>query len=255
MPSSNSSSNLRITVNVGGRLYETTAATLLASGCPLLFQELLQPSSPQKSSSKNKEVVVSRPPRTIFVDGDADLFADVLHFMRRQRLPAATKEDAHRLSDLLHEAEFLEYQSLMIECRRYFQTSISISSPSSPPSAQSYAMHVPSEDTVWIHLPEHSVLYLVSAIYFNIMLDDNVDEEEDRMDSYLSLKFGELTSSVASYHVRGGSRQSTTAWSQNHLPVCISGSEEYERIGLVSSHGRWDVLCWVGDIAAIPGLN
>jgi hypothetical protein len=124
-------------------------------------------------------------------------------------------------------------------------------------------MHVPSNDTVWIHLPENSVIYLVSAVY--VMLEDdnddnnNREEEEDRLDSYLSMKCGALTSSAASYHVRGGGgggrNTTTTAWSQNNLPICISGSEEYERVGLVSSHGRWDVLCWVGDIAAIPGLN
>jgi hypothetical protein len=264
---SNGSSHIRITVNAGGRLYETTAATLRSSGCPL-FQELLQPSShppkssSQKSKEKNKESKISaRPPRTIFVDGDADLFADVLYFMRRQRLPsaaaattaAATQEDAHRfrLTDLLHEAEFLEYKALIKECRQ----SLKSISTSPSPSAQSYAMHVPSNDTVWIHLPENSVLYLVSAVYVMIE-DDNRGEEEDRMDSYLSMKCGEMTSSAASYHVRGGGgRTTTTAWSQNNLPICISGSEEYERVGLVSSHGRWDVLCWVGDIAAIPGLN
>ena len=51
--------------------------------------------------------------REMFIDRDPDVFADVLRFMRANRLPAAAAADTHRLEDLKTEAEFLCYDRLV----------------------------------------------------------------------------------------------------------------------------------------------
>ena len=102
-------------------------------------------------------------------------------------------------------------------------------------------------------------------------------QEDRRNDSYLYVVVGggsgdsadQLRSSIASYHVRESSsirphmqpNNRPLHVQQRNLPLILSSPEE-ERIGLIcdggvctSSGGRWDVICWVGDARAIPGLS
>ena len=73
----------------------------------------------ERSARASRPAATTRPgggPREIFLDRDPDVFADVLRFMRANRLPAAAAADAHRLEDLKTEAEFLCYDALVAAC-------------------------------------------------------------------------------------------------------------------------------------------
>ena len=250
----------RVTVNAGGRLYETTIATLLSSDSKYfqdLFlssgsksvQDLIGPAAlavPSTTSSRRRDKH-SKPedaynaPRSIFVDCDSDLFDDVLFFMRRKRLRALTSGNVARLTDLQSEAEYFAYDTLQTAC---FETIRKLRN--NEPEAQSYQMRVIAPEPVWIHVPRGSIIYLVSATFLD------VEYQLDRNDSYLHvLGSAQLKSSVASYHIR----ENNNHIQQKNLPIFLSSPED-ERVGLIPEGvGRWDVICWVGNTLAIPGLS
>lgn len=250
----------RVTVNAGGRLYETTIATILSSDSQY-FQDLLLSSgsksvqdlirsaasaAPSTTSSKRRDKH-SKPenacnaPKSIFVDCDSDLFDDVLFFMRRKKFRATTSGNMARLTDLQSEAEYFAYNSMQAAC---FEAIMKLRN--NEPEAQSYQMRVTAPEKVYIHVPRGSIIYLVSATF--------VDAEYliDRDDSYLYVVgSAQLKSSVASYHIR----ENNTHIQQKNLPICLSSPED-ERVGLITEGlGRWDVICWVGNALAIPGLS
>ena len=113
----------RITINAGGRRFETSTTTLMGSGAGY-FEALLGETGQKlrgRKRARAPEVTgddddAPGAPREMFIDRDPDVFADVLRFMRANRLPAAAAADAHRLDDLRTEAEFLCYEALVAAC-------------------------------------------------------------------------------------------------------------------------------------------
>ena len=86
----------RVTLNAGGRVFETTALTLKTSGAGY-FEALLGETGARLPGSKKRARVsedgADAPGhREIFIDRDPDVFADVLRFMRTSRLPAAAAD-------------------------------------------------------------------------------------------------------------------------------------------------------------------
>ena len=106
------SSDSVIIIDAGGRTFKTSTTTLEASGAGY-FEALLGETGRKLRGKKRARVSADGDdapaggPREIFLDRDPDVFADVLRFMRANRLPAAATVDAHRLEDLKAEAEFL----------------------------------------------------------------------------------------------------------------------------------------------------
>ena len=119
------SSDSVIIIDAGGRTFKTSTTTLAASGAGY-FEALLGETGRKLRGRKRAraapEVTGSAEgddagaPREIFIDRDPDVFADVLRFMRANRLPAAAAADAHRLEDLKTEAEFFCYDRLAAAC-------------------------------------------------------------------------------------------------------------------------------------------
>ena len=111
----------RVTLNAGGRVFETTALTLKTSGAGY-FEALLGETGARLPGSKKRARVSEDGDdapgghRELFIDRDPDRFADVLSFMRTDRLPAAVAKDSDRLQDLRVEAEFLAYDALLTAC-------------------------------------------------------------------------------------------------------------------------------------------
>ena len=111
----------RVTLNAGGRVFETTALTLKTSGAGY-FEALLGETGARLPGSKKRARVSEDGDdapgghRGYFIDRDPDRFADVLSFMRTSRLPSAVEDDLHRLRDLKVEAEFLAYDALFNAC-------------------------------------------------------------------------------------------------------------------------------------------
>jgi len=109
----------RITVNAGGRLYETTVTTLVSSGSRFFGTVLGEGGVPgagreAKEALKNEEVGQ----RILYVECDPVLFSDVLYFMRRKRLRHETSLKLSHLEDLQLEARFFEYDELDEACSK-----------------------------------------------------------------------------------------------------------------------------------------
>ena len=112
------SESTRIIINAGGRIFETSKTTLLASGSGY-FEGLLGSTGETMKGKKRARVSADAgddAPAELFLDRDPDVFADVLKYMRANRLPAAVRADAHRLDDLKSEAEFFAYDRLVAAC-------------------------------------------------------------------------------------------------------------------------------------------
>ena len=112
------SESTRIIINAGGRIFETSKTTLLASGSGY-FEGLLGSTGETMKGKKRARVSADGgddAPAELFLDRDPDVFADVLKYMRANRLPAAVRADAHRLDDLKSEAEFFAYDRLVTAC-------------------------------------------------------------------------------------------------------------------------------------------
>ena len=111
----------RITINAGGRRFETSTTTLMGSGAGY-FEALLGETGQKlrgRKRARAPEVTGSADddaPGEIFVDRSPDLFEDILQFARANRLSAATRKDDERLEDLKTEAEFFCYDRLAAAC-------------------------------------------------------------------------------------------------------------------------------------------
>mmetsp|Transcript_2262 Transcript_2262/g.6688 ORF Transcript_2262/g.6688 Transcript_2262/m.6688 type:complete len:278 (-) Transcript_2262:61-894(-) len=117
----------RVSVDVGGRVFETSASTLLVGGGSASYFGALLGSGragEQMRGRKRARVSADAPlarSRTLFVDRDPDLFADVLQFLRSSRIPAAARKNEDRLEDLRGEAEFFCLDALAAACDRAIQ--------------------------------------------------------------------------------------------------------------------------------------
>ena len=174
------SSDSVIIIDAGGRTFKTSTTTLI--GCGAGYFEALLGETGRKLRGRKRaraapEVTGSAEgddagaPREIFIDRDPDVFADVLRFMRANRLPAAAAADAHRLEDLKCEAEFFCYDRLAAACDEALEAL-----ERARPAARCLTFHVKPyfttsdegdeifrENVVKVDVPKDHVFYIVSA--------------------------------------------------------------------------------------------
>lgn len=126
-----SSSSDVVTLNVGGRRFTTTTATLTSSGAAYFEALLLRwmpgannataskvtPCNTRKRAREENEEVESQKSE-LFVDCDPDIFGDILYFMRRQVLKPSVLADPCTLLMLKTEGEFLAYDALIQACEK-----------------------------------------------------------------------------------------------------------------------------------------
>jgi hypothetical protein len=164
----------RVTLNAGGRVFETTALTLKTSGAGY-FEALLGETGARLPGSKKRARVSEDGDdapghRELFIDRDPDRFADVLSFMRTDRLSAAAAKDSDRLQDLKVEAEFLAYDALFNACDAAEAALASAAALAAPAeeTAQSKMFYVDRNhvatnewgEEVRIRVPKGQVLYI-----------------------------------------------------------------------------------------------
>lgn len=155
-----------VTLNVGGRVFQTTSQTLAAAG----------PSS-----------LLSAPPS--FIDRDPDLFASLLAFLRTGRLPSAAAADD--ISDLAVEAEFYGIDPRLL-------LSSSSSSSSSLSLRRSLLLPLPGRDPVGVLSASHSGELLaahgskISSFDFSLRRRKTILTSLPAVDSLLSLRNSSL---------------------------------------------------------------
>jgi len=193
----------RVIVDAGGGLFKTTNTTLLSSGAGYFSAALgttgaaLGSLSCSEASTKEadatsegiaitpdahsrkrareddtnqddgSESAVKSAPKEIFVDRDPDLFADVLSFMRSDRLPAKTRHDIDRLEDLKTEASFFGYDNLEAACEEALnelQAAVDEALQPEPwPTAECCTYKLRPGQVLRIDVPEDHVLFIASA--------------------------------------------------------------------------------------------
>lgn len=161
----------RVTVNVGGRRFETTSTTLLS--CESSYFAALLGDTGRKLSGRKRargdESESEAAPRELFLDRDPSLFEVVLQFMRSGgALPAATRVDLAKLEDLRAEGEFLCFEGLVSACEAaavaYLENVKEAAEAATPPEEDAqHQMFSIGEAEKTIEVPEGQVLYIVSA--------------------------------------------------------------------------------------------
>ena len=262
-------------INAGGRVFETSTTTLKLSGAGY-FEALLGDTGMQMRGKKRARPGDDAPevtgsaeddapsaPREIFIDRDPDVFADVLRYMRSDRLPAAAAKDEDRLEDLKAEAEFLCYGALSIACdaaidamRAAEAAAAAAAAAKVIPEARNLIIETRAEiddygDDVSIHVPKGQVLYVVSAmLIISQPLQDLFNAQRRHKGAFLRLEAcGKpmilvqhwLKSELGGFDVMHGIR------------LCFSGGEE-EEVKLSSYGLNFQINAWVGHPSKIPGL-
>ncbi|XP_010436080.1 PREDICTED: BTB/POZ domain-containing protein At5g41330-like [Camelina sativa] len=87
-----------VSINVGGRIFQTTKQTLTLAGTDSLLSRLV--------------VTDSTPP---FVDRDPDLFSVLLYILRTGNLPARSSSRSFDVRDLIHESRYYGIESFLID--------------------------------------------------------------------------------------------------------------------------------------------
>ena len=242
----------RVTLNAGGRIFETTALTLKTSGAGY-FEALLGETGSKLPGTKRARVSEDGADapghREIFIDRDPDVFADVLRYMRTSRLPAAAAADVHRLADLKLEAEFLAYDALLKAC----DTAEIFRHPEE--FAQSKMFYVaPNASQIddWgeekiISVPEGQVLFISQVT--PVITNSSMSEWRLRADAK-----GEMAV-IAQYHVKapGTKGDATHKFLQRDMNIVLDGGEN-EEVRFDAIGTGWDVICWIGHPSKIPGL-
>ncbi|CAH0378072.1 unnamed protein product [Pelagomonas calceolata] len=269
------SEDTRILINAGGRVFETSTTTLKLSGAGY-FEALLGDTGTQMRGRKRARPGDDAPevtgsaeddapgaPREIFIDRDPDVFADVLRYMRSDRLPAAAAKDEDRLEDLKAEAEFLCYDALSMACdaaidamRAAEAAAAAAAAAKVIPEARNLIIETQAEtddygDDASIHVPKGQVLYVVSAmLIISQPLQDLFNAQRRHKGAFLRLEAcGKpmilvqhwLKSELGGFDVMHGIR------------LCFSGGEE-EEVKLSSYGLNFQINAWVGHPSKIPGL-
>jgi hypothetical protein len=242
-----------VTLNAGGRVFETTALTLKTCGAGY-FEALLGETGARLPGSKKRARVSEDGDdapcrREIFIDRDPDVFADVLRYMRTSRLPAAAAADVHRLADLKLEAEFLAYDALLNAC----DAAEILGHPEE--FAQSKMFYVaPNASQIddWgeekiISVPEGQVLFISQVT--PVITNSSMSEWRLRADAK-----GEMAV-IAQYHVKapGTKGDATHKFLQRDMNIVLDGGEN-EEVRFDAIGTGWDVICWIGHPSKIPGL-
>ena len=243
----------RVTLNAGGRIFETTALTLKTSGAGY-FEALLGETGAKLPGRKRARVSADGDDapgghRELFIDRDPDRFADVLSFMRTSRLPSAVEDDLHRLRDLKVEAEFLAYDALLNAC----EAAEALASPPEE-TAESKMFFVESHESnphawgedVRIRVPKGQVLFItqVTPTPTNNPLDWTLRAESK---SELGV--------IAQYHpdtpaTEYSKQPKFLQWGMN---LILEGGDD-EAVSFDAKGADWSVMCWIGHPSKIPGL-
>jgi hypothetical protein len=290
-----------ITVNAGGREHQTSVNTLISSGSGF-FQAMLGSTGAAlsgvaqvtpRASKKQKQAEACRndtkDARSIFVDRDPDVFADVLYYMRCNALPPRAKTDFARLEMLRAEAEFFVYDALIQACTDQLEALNSIAKTSleeEEPKEARFESVVISRggEGATFECEEGSVMYIDYAVLSGdcqVRRYKNYPKEGEEGKSipgcYIQTRFedclgdfqlsyclfdGEHTASTIEYclahvgldHIHCGNIPMNVDFRQD-IRVCL-GPRERSNIILLEVEGAadWHVHYWIGPPETIPPL-
>ena len=254
----------RVTLNAGGRIFETTALTLKTSGAGY-FEALLGETGSKLPGTKRARVSEDGADapghREIFIDRDPDVFADVLRFMRTSRLPAAAAADAHRLADLKTESQFLAYDALLNACDAAEAALAAAAALAAPVPCEEkaelkmFCVEGADEDDEedrdgWGHpylmtIPKGQVLYIQQII------PGPVNGKEQWLLRVTIPGIGQR-GLIAQYLIKdiGGLK----AFLQRDMNVVLEAANEYGEIMFDAYGTDWSVVAWLGHPSKIPGL-
>ena len=245
----------RITINAGGRRFETSTTTLMGSGAGY-FEALLGETGQKlrgRKRARAPEVTgddddAPGAPREMFIDRDPDVFADVLRYMRANRLPAAAAADAHRLEDLKTEAEFFCYDRLAAACDEALEAL-----ERARPTARCLTFHVNhfhdeegmQLNLVEVDVPKGQVFFVTSAI----PIGGNGGNE-----GYRLLATNKQYDAEGVVVIVQGSRDSVKYDSRPGAGFTMGGGAG-EKVCLHATGADFWVIAWVGHPSKIPGLG
>ena len=251
------SSDSVIIIDAGGRTFKTSTTTLEASGAGY-FEALLGETGRKLRGRKRARAapeVTGSPDgddapggqREIFLDRDPDVFADVLRFMRANRLPAAAAADTHRLEDLKTEAEFFCYDRLVAACDEAIEAL-----ERARPTARCLTFHVNhfhdeegmQLNLVEVDVPKGQVFFVTSAI----PIGGNGDN------GYRLLATNKQYDAEGVVVIVQGSRDSVKYDSRPGAGFTMGGGAG-EKVCLHATGADFWVIAWVGHPSKIPGLG
>ena len=279
------SEDTRIVINAGGRVFETSTTTLKLSGAGY-FEALLGDTGMQMRGKKRARPGDDAPevtgsaedddapsaPREIFIDRDPDVFADVLRYMRSDRLPAAAAKDEDRLEDLKAEAEFLCYGALSEACdaaidamRAAEATAAAATANKAIPEAKNLIIETEAEkdvfgDDVSIHVPKGQVLYVVSAMPIVNQTVYEKKSDNNIHGAFLKIRRGAEEMVLVQHWFRFvdgllNFGPEGRGMLMRGIRLCFTGGEEEEEeVGLSSCGLPFHINAWVGHPSKIPGL-
>ena len=242
----------RITINAGGRRFETSTTTLMGSGAGY-FEALLGETGQKlrgRKRARAPEVTGSADddaPGEVFVDRSPDLFEDVLQFARANRLSAATRKDAERLEDLKTEAEFFCYDRLAAACDEALEAL-----ERARPTARCLTFHVNhfydeegmEQNLVEVDVPKGQVFFVTSANPVSTIGDAGyrllATNKQYDAEGVVAIVQGSLIS--AKYDNRPGAG-------------FTMGGGATEKVCLNAIGADFWVIAWVGHPSKIPGLG
>lgn len=276
----------RVTVNVGGRRFETTSTTLLS--CESSYFAALLGDTGRKLSGRKRargdeaEAV----PRELFLDRDPSLFEVVLQFMRSGgALPAATRVDLAKLEDLRAEGEFLCFEGLVSACEAaavaYLEIVKETAEAATPPvETAEHLLCTIGEEEYTIDVPEGKVLYIASATLagncrvnrYTLNADQQAKKargEENEPSCYLgtceSCDQGDFQLLAEEYdgtfhaiahvgldQIDCGAVPMNMQFRQD-LRICLGGDNNAS-VTLRATGASWDLVTWIGHPSQIPGL-
>ena len=244
----------RLTVNAGGRRFETSTTTLMGSGAGY-FEALLGETGQKlrgRKRARAPEVTGSADddaPGEIFVDRSPDLFEDILQFARANRLSAATRKDDERLEDLKTEAEFFCYDRLAAACDEAIEAL----------TPRCLTLHVDMcwstnegprernpENVVEVDVPKGQILYIVSAVPLGGTLNQPymlgaTNKPEEMVERTVSITRGVFGPSTLSHDHPGAG--------------FTMGGGDAEKVMLIGVGADFWLNAWVGYPSKIPGLG
>ena len=246
----------RLTVNAGGRRFETSTTTLMGSGAGY-FEALLGETGQKlrgRKRARAPEVTGSADddaPGEVFVDRSPDLFEDVLQFARANRLSAATRKDAERLEDLKTEADFFCYDRLAAACDEALEAL-----ERARPTARCLTSHVKPyfttndegvrdvihQNIVSVDVPKGHDLYIVSA------------QPQPVGDFYSLVATNSLNDADGLVSIVQGRRMTSQFDSRPGAGFTMAGCAT-EKVYLCASGADFWVAAWVGHPLKIPGLG
>jgi len=235
----------RVLVNAGGRVFETCASTLKASGAGY-FEALLGSTGDAMRGKKRARVSedgAGDGRRELFVDRDPDLFVDVLRFMRANRLAAATKATGGRLEDLRVEAEFFSYDRLVAAVD---EALAALEADEADRAPRSVFLSVEGQarggfgPELEVDVPKGKVLYITSV----------VPQVAGRMEGILlRAEVDGKGSVIAGYALDGA----PPFYLQHKMDLVIYPGER-EKVVFDAVGPGWCVSGWIGHPSNIPGL-